>query len=204
MCDSQSVPPSVEEYQGTYRRGVVTPDGPVTWPDGTRVLLRVAPGAIASGELGPVIVAGFGLAGRWVADIFDRHRIEYVIVDANPNTVEVQQRLGRKVIQGDIGDEQTLRHAGIERASILALTVPDEQTVLRATEMARRLNPDIYIVARTTHSSAGMEASRLGADEVVKAEQAVARQFYEMLVRKVGCPKDGASGTDAVQAHPAA
>ena len=30
-----------------------------------------------------------------------------------------------------------------------------------------------------------MEASRLGADDVIKAEQAVARQFYEMLLRKL-------------------
>ncbi len=188
MQDGQPAPPSVEEYQGTYRRGCVNLDGPVNWPDGTRVLVRVADLAppMEAKELGLVIVAGFGLAGRWVADIFDRHNFDYVIVDSNPNTVETQEKLGRRVVHGDIADEQVLRRAGIERASILALTVPDEQAVLRATELARRLKPDIYIVARTTHSSAGMEAARLGADEVVKAEQAVARQIYEMLVRKLG------------------
>jgi hypothetical protein len=30
-----------------------------------------------------------------------------------------------------------------------------------------------------------LPAARLGADEVIKAEQAVARQFYEMLQRKL-------------------
>ncbi len=205
MSDGQAPAPSVNEYQGTYRKGRVVLDGPVSWPDGTRVLVRVAaaePGVLGGPELGPVIVAGFGLAGRWVADIFDRHKIDYVIVDSNPNTVEVQQKLGRRVIQGDIGDEETLRRAGIERSSILALTVPDEPAVLRATEAARRLKPDIYIVARTTHSSAGMEASRLGADEVVKAEQAIARQFYEMLVRRLGTP-GSADDSGNVPAGPA-
>jgi voltage-gated potassium channel Kch len=188
MLDTDATAPSLDEYQGTVRNGYVELEGPVNWPDGTRVVVRVAtpaPAETQGKDLGPVIIAGFGLAGRWVADIFDRHGIEYTLVDSNPQTVEVQRGLGRSVIEGDIADEETLRRAGIREAAILALTVPNEQVVLRATELARRLKPDIYIVARTTHSSAGMEASRLGADEVVKAEQAVARQFYEMLLRKL-------------------
>jgi len=68
------------------------------------------------------------------------------------------------------------------------VTVPDEQAVLTATKLARRLNPNIYIVARTLYSSSGMQATQFGADEVVKAEQVVARQFYEMLLRKIGKP----------------
>ncbi len=96
-----------------------------------------------------------------------------------------QRELGRTAVQGDISDPQTLEKAGITEASILALTIPDEQAVLRAVTTARRLRPAIYIVARTTYASAGLEATRLGADDVIKAEQAVARQFYEMLQRKL-------------------
>lgn len=189
MGDSHTARPSVDEYHGTFRDGYVELDGPVNWPPGTRVVVHVAPPASTSmseaKSFGPVIIAGFGLPGRWVADIFDRHGIEYLIVDSNPETVKVQRALGRTVIEGNIAEEDTLRRAGVERASILALTVPNEQAVLTATELARRLNPGIYIVARMTYSSSGIEASRRGADEVVKAEQAVARQFYEMLLRKL-------------------
>jgi len=193
MLDGQTVLPSLQEYQGTFRDGCVYLDAPVNWPAGTRVLVRVAPPATSANAqpFGPVIIAGFGLPGRWVADIFDRHGIEYRVVDNNPETVRVQRSLGRTVIQGDISEEETLVRAGVAQASILALTVPNEQAVLKATELARKLNPGIYIVARTTHSSAGMEASRLGADEVVKAEQAVARQFYEMLLRRLNSQSNG-------------
>jgi CPA2 family monovalent cation:H+ antiporter-2 len=179
------------EYIGVYAGGVIRLSAQVGWADGTPVCIRVAeplPGRVPNGVVGKVIVAGFGLAGRWIADIFDRHGIEYVVVDTNHATVEAQRRIGREVIEGDISDEATLRAAGIENASILALTVPDEQAVLAATERARRLNPRIYIVARTLYSSSGMQATQLGADEVVKAEQVVARQFYEMLLRKIGKP----------------
>ena len=177
------------EIRGTFRDGCVQLDGPVDWTDGARVLVRLAPpegDEPVPRELGPVIVAGFGLAGRWIADIFERHGIEYVVVEKNADVVAAQRSIGRAMVEGDIACEETLRRAGVERASMLALTIPDEDAVLRATEVARRLKPDIYIVARTTHSSAGMEAARLGANHVIKAEQTVARQFHDMLLRRLG------------------
>ena len=186
------------EYLGVYADGVIRLSAQVDWADGTPVCIRVAeplPGKAANGEeLGRVIIAGFGLAGRWIADIFDRHGIEYVVVETNHATVETQRRIGRQVIEGNISEESTLRAAGIESASILALTVPDEEAVLTATRLARQLNPGIYIVARTLYSSSGMQATQLGADEVVKAEQVVARQFYEMLLRKIGKPDPAMPG----------
>jgi voltage-gated potassium channel Kch len=161
--------------------------GVVDWPSGTPVSVRVADidQDQAARLLGKVIIAGFGLAGRWLADIFDRHRIEYVIVERNPETIEAQRKIGRTIIEGDISEEQTLLRAGIKESAILALTVPDEQAVFQATRLARALKPEIYIVARTLYSSSGMQATQCGADEVIKAEQVVARQFYEMLLRKI-------------------
>ena len=178
---------SDQEQVAVYRDGQVELTGPVDWPSGTRLMVRPveSPPKPAPEARGPVVVAGFGLAGRCVADLLDRGAIQYVVVEKNPVTVETQSCLGRRVIHGDISEESTLRTAGIESASILALTIPDEQAVLRATVLARRLRPGIYIIARTTYTSAGLKASQLGADEVVKAEQAVALQFYDRLQRQL-------------------
>lgn len=179
--------PEPEEYLGFYEKGVIRLTARTSWPDGTPVSIRVAsltPDDAAKG-FGNVIIAGFGLAGRWVADIFDRHRINYVIVEENPETVETQKGLGRRTIRGNIADPETLRQAGIDDASILILTIPDDAAVLETISLARRIRPDLYIVARTTHASTGMQATQCGADEVIKAEQVVARHFYEMLLRKV-------------------
>jgi CPA2 family monovalent cation:H+ antiporter-2 len=182
-------------YNGVYEDGVIKISARVDWPDGTPVTVQVADfSPDQARELGRVIIAGFGLAGRWVADIFDRHGVEYVVVECNPATVETQRRLGRTVIQGNIANEETLREAGIEDASIVALTIPDESAVLEATRLARQLKPGIFIVARTLYYSSGMQATKLGADAVIKAEQVVARQFYEMLLRKVGQKKEPVPG----------
>jgi voltage-gated potassium channel Kch len=188
MSDAyETTTPETVEYLGYYEDGTIRLAARTGWPDGTPVVVRVAnlTPEDAARHLGRVIVAGFSLAGRWVADIFDRHGIDYVIVDASHETIETQVKLGRQVVEGDIASEDTLRRAGIDKASILVLTIPDEQAVIRAIKMARILRPDIYIVARTSHASAGIQAAQWGANEVIKAEQVIARSFYEMLLRKV-------------------
>ena len=175
---------SARTYRAAYHDGQVRLDEPVDWPEGLR--LAVTPVHPPSGGMtssGHVIIVGFGLAGRYVADLLDGAGMSYTIIERNPETVETQRALGRRVVAGDASDAQTLNEAGLDRASILALTIPDENAVLKAISQARRLRPEIYIIARTNYSSKGMEASHLGANDVIMAEQAVALQFYDRLSR---------------------
>jgi CPA2 family monovalent cation:H+ antiporter-2 len=161
-------------------------EAPVDWPEGTHLIVTpVLPLDVDAQRRGHVIIVGFGLAGRCVADLLDRTGLTYTIVERNPATVTTQQALGRSVVEGDATDPVVLSRAGLNNAMVLALTIPDEEAVLRATSLARRLKPDIYIIARTNYASQGMKAAQLGADEVIKAEQAVALQFYERLSRRI-------------------
>jgi CPA2 family monovalent cation:H+ antiporter-2 len=162
----------------SFRDGRVELDDPQTWPDGLQLQVTpVFPLPAHSTDGGQVIVVGFGLAGRCVADLLDRAKLAYTIIERNPVTVETQRALGRRVVLGD---------AGLHNASIIALTIPDEAAVLEATTVARRLRPQIYIIARTNYASQGMRARQLGADDVIKAEQAVAVQFYDRLSVRLG------------------
>ncbi len=169
----------------TYKDGAVHLDEPVDWPDGTQ--LEVIPVLHTDlGELsGPVIIAGFGLAGRCVADLLDQVGVTYTVIERNAVTIETQRALGRTMVEGDTTDRETLLRAGLHTAAVLALTVPDEDAVLEATSLARKLNPDVFIIARTNYSSKGMRAAQLGANEVIKAELAVALQFYDRLRQRL-------------------
>lgn len=175
----------------TYRDHQVLLDSPVDWPNGTRLVITPVEAAPFDGGVdGHVVIVGFGLAGRCVADLLDHAKTPYTIIEKNPVTVETQRALGRRVIEGDATDTRTLLEAGLGDAAILALTIPDEDAVLAATSLARRLCPKVYIIARTNYSSKGMRAKQLGADDVIKAEQAVAWQFYERLSRKIRRPTE--------------
>lgn len=179
------------EHAGIYRHGQVELNASCDWPQGARVLVRLASDSSQTDILdwGDVIIAGFGLAGRCVADFVQPAARRCVVVERNPVTVATQRALGRNVVEGDISEKAVLLEAGIRDASVLALTIPDEAAVLRATELARSLNSEIYIIVRTTYASCGMKAAQLGADDVVKSEQAVAMQFYEKLRHRLTGPK---------------
>ncbi|MBI1824874.1 MAG: NAD-binding protein [Planctomycetes bacterium] len=167
---------------GTIQSGRIELDGESNWPDGMRVRIMPLPAPKHNGRPnGHVIIVGFGLAGRCVADLLCAAGIPFVIVEKNASTVQTQLALGRKAVVGDAITAETLTEAGLHNASTLALTIPDEEAVLNAITLARRLRPEIYIIARTNYASQGMLAAQLGADDVIKAEQAVAVQFYERL-----------------------
>lgn len=128
-----------------------------------------------------VIIAGYGVGGRFIGEYLQDHEIPFVIVEMNPDTCAAQRELGIDALQGDISKEDVLRRAGIETASVLALAIPDEKAAVLATETAKSIRPELHIIAATRYTSGGLQALRKGADEVIVAEQAVAREFYDRI-----------------------
>lgn len=128
-----------------------------------------------------VIIAGYGVAGRFVAEFLRERRIPFVIVELNPATCQAQRALGVHVLEGSIASEAVLRRAGVETASVLALTIPDEKAAIEATAIAHGIRDAIHIIAQTHYTSSGFRALTNGADEVVVAEQAVAQEFYRRI-----------------------
>jgi len=146
--------------------------------------LTTSPAAPTAPSAPYAIVGGYGLPGRATVEWLQRENIEFCVVDQNPLTVSRCARHHLPIIEGSISEEQTLRKAGIERATLLALAVPDENAVREAITLARRMNPTVYIIARMNFTSTGMQAVRLGANEAVVAEQAVAVEFARLLAAR--------------------
>jgi voltage-gated potassium channel Kch len=138
-------------------------------------------GSQVSSDARHAIIAGFGVPGRLVAESLRRRGMSYCVIEMNPITVDRCEHSGVPIIAGDAREEQTLRRAGIERATLIAITLPDEGIALAAIAEARRLNPHARIIARLSYTSAGLEAARRGASDVIVAEQTVAREFSRLI-----------------------
>ena len=138
----------------------------------------------ASGLNHHAIIAGFGVPGRAVAEWLTKHSIPYVVIEQNKSIVDRCSASGVTIVGGDTRDQQVLLRAGIDRADIFAVAVPDEAAVLQAVQAARALNPKLQIIARCTFISGGLEAVRRGADQTIVAEQIVAREFMRLLDEK--------------------
>ncbi len=130
---------------------------------------------------GHAIIAGFGVPGRAVSDWCKVGSVPYVVIEMNRQILNRLLPTGIPVICGNVSDIEVLKRAGIERSSLLAITVPDDEATLAAITIAKQLNPSIRVLARCAYISIGLEASRRGADEVVIAEQVVAEAFLTAL-----------------------
>jgi monovalent cation:H+ antiporter-2, CPA2 family len=124
-----------------------------------------------------VVVAGFGLPGRTLVDFLVREKIEYTVVELNTQTCQRAAAGGIHIIAGSATDPEVLRQAGAERATLIALMVPNDEVVLTAVGHARRMNKTAHIIARCSFTSSGLEAVRRGADQSLVAEQVIAREL---------------------------
>jgi monovalent cation:H+ antiporter-2, CPA2 family len=139
------------------------------------------PGAAPPSNARHVIIVGFGVAGRSVVNNVIERGVSYTVIETNTATVSRCAPSGLNIIQGDARHPAILRRAGIERATDVAVTVPNDRIALEILQQARLLNPTARIIARCTFVSSGMEALNKGADETVVAEQVVAAEFGRVI-----------------------
>jgi CPA2 family monovalent cation:H+ antiporter-2 len=117
-----------------------------------------------------IIVAGYGRSGKAVARVLQAAGISLVVVELNHASFSDAGEKGLTGILGDITSEEILLAAGVERARILVLTIPDQSTVHISVERAKRLNPKIMVIARAARTHHVAELTMLGVDAVVQAE----------------------------------
>ncbi len=111
---------------------------------------------------GHLIVVGAGRVGQAIVDYVGRHGAAVVIVDRR----ELHEP-GQPLVQGEATDDETLRRAGIERASTLIAALDSDADNVYVTLSARALNPSLHIVARTNDQANEPKFFHAGADRVV-------------------------------------
>jgi CPA2 family monovalent cation:H+ antiporter-2 len=134
---------------------------------------------------GHVIIAGFGIVGRAIADRFEVAGIPFIVVELNPSTVRRQSALGRPTIYGDICNPEVLESARVREADAVMLTIPDDDAVVRACHAIRAMNPRAFIAVRTSYLSSAFVASGAGADDVTVAEVATAEAMAKQVIRRL-------------------
>ena len=119
---------------------------------------------------GHVIIAGAGRVGRGIADVLRLLDLPVVLIELDHVLIESARQQGQPVIFGDAAQEVVLEAAGVSRAQLLLVTIPVLGVSRAVIEHARRLNPQINVVARAENSSAMNALHRMQVFEVVQPE----------------------------------
>ena len=118
---------------------------------------------------GHVIIGGYGRSGKAAARVLQAAEIPLVAVELD-HSVFRGANLEGTAVWGDITGEEILRASLIETAKVLLLTVPDLNTIRLCVERARRMNPQIVVIARAAREHHVAELRKLGVEAAVQAE----------------------------------
>nr|WP_319375313.1 cation:proton antiporter [uncultured Methanoregula sp.] len=166
------------------------------------LIYRIAPKRISRGKKEPaeepeqelsdhVIIAGYGITGKSVARAAALAGIPYMVIELNPEIIQKERSTFRPHFMfGDAVQEEVLEHAGIHRARTLVIVVSEEEAIPRIIHTARKLAPDIHILARTRHVRQARHLLELGADEIISEEFEASLEIFSRALKRYEIPDE--------------
>lgn len=141
------------------------------------------------GETNRIVILGFFRAASALLSQIERQNdslLEQItVIDFNPNVFRILNERGVHVIYGDISNVDTLVHAGIGKAEIIILSVPDSLLVgannERLVRHVRVLNPTARIVATADFLSNVDDLYAAGADYVTVTRLTDAGELFSVI-----------------------
>ena len=119
-------------------------------------------------EEGPVIIAGIGRFGQIVNRLVQANGFKTVVLDHDMETIAVMRRFGYKGFLGDPTRPDILRAAGLADCRVLVVALDDPEAAVRLVGYARKLRPDLHIVARAHDRTHVYRLYQAGADDIVR------------------------------------
>lgn len=153
------------------------------------VAQQVAPSPV---EPKRVVLVGYGRVGSLIGKALDDARATYSVIEDREDLVELLNSRGIAVVAGNAISQETMEKAGVAKADLMFVTVPDGFEAGRIVELARSLNPNVKVYARA-HSDAEVEHLRgFGADLIVSGEQEIADAMIDKATSVI--PKRSTAG----------
>lgn len=136
-----------------------------------------------------VIVVGHGPVGRTLCRLLRENGITPVVIEMNVDTVRELQKADQPAVYGDAGQGDVLERSGVATAQGLIVSVPisSEDAIIRE---ARRLNPQIEILARASYARDIGALRVAGADAVFAGETEIALAMTAHLLEELGATKE--------------
>ena len=136
-----------------------------------------AAAAAADEPVKHLIVVGYGRVGKFVAEGLKSTNREFVLIDDQADVVSLAEKAGVSTVRGNAATTDILREAGIDRATHVLLAIPEGFEAGGIAELAKKLNPNVQVIARAHSNDEVEHLLRLGASRVIMGEREIARQM---------------------------
>ncbi|MEW6068663.1 MAG: monovalent cation:proton antiporter-2 (CPA2) family protein [Nitrospirota bacterium] len=139
---------------------------------------------------GHVIIIGFGLNGRNLARVLKGAEVPYVVLEMNSDTVKEMKKKGEPIYYGDGTSKEILHKLNITTARLLVIAISDPISTRSIVAIARKENPDMYIIVRTRYIAELDELKKLGANEVIPEEFETSVEIFSRVLHYYHIPRN--------------
>ena len=146
----------------------------------------VAPETVREGD--KVIIIGYGRVGALVADMLSLHKIDYMVVDFNPQVTSRARAQGVEAWYGDASVPDFLTNLGLERARAVVVTASNPGFTDNCVKAVRALRDDVHIIARARDASHAQRLYQMGATDAVPETIEASLQLAENTLIDLGVP----------------
>ncbi|WP_095068557.1 monovalent cation:proton antiporter-2 (CPA2) family protein [Pseudomonas sp. Irchel 3A18] len=124
--------------------------------------------ADAIDDEGVVIIAGCGRFGQIVNRLLHANGYSTVVLDISAEVVETLARFDVKTFFGDASRPDLLEAAGLMKARLLVVAIDDRARALTIVRYAKRVRPDLHVVARAYDRLHVYDLFKAGCDEIIR------------------------------------
>jgi monovalent cation:H+ antiporter-2, CPA2 family len=156
---------------------------------GTR-MRRAQPGITATEhELSDhVVVVGYGRVGHQTVHVLRELDSPLLVVDLDAPSVEAAEADGLLALFGDASNSSILEHAGLARARMLVVTLPNQTATEMVVATANELAPELPIIARAGTLTGVHRLRELGARHVINPELEGGLEIVRLSLTELGRP----------------
>ncbi len=136
-----------------------------------------------------VVLCGYGTVGSVVAHELKKNGVSFVIIEKEPEAVELLLEKDMLFISGNCKDMETLARAGVSKAGFLVTALGQDTETLVTILAAKEINPKIRVVVRVVQEDYAKRMFQIGAERIILPEYVGGKQIAESIVKKQLCKK---------------
>ncbi|WP_417608318.1 cation:proton antiporter [Owenweeksia hongkongensis] len=136
-----------------------------------------------------LIIIGYGLNGRHLAEIARNAEIPYAIIDINTDNVELGKSKGEPIFFGDASNPYMLEHLHVYKARVAVVAISDPPATRKVVSSIRSICNTVHVIARTRFFGETNEYLKLGASEVISEEFETSVEIFTRVLHQYLVPE---------------
>jgi monovalent cation:H+ antiporter-2, CPA2 family len=128
-----------------------------------------------------VLILGFGVGGRLVAEALREFGTPYHIIDINGAAVREARAAGEPISYGDVTAPDTLLAAGVQQARAVVTVLSDPDASMKVVRIVAQLAPSVPILVRARYRTEAARLQTLGAIAIAEELEASLEVVAQLL-----------------------